>query len=103
LYLVAAIPPGAALGALLTFASHPIYPPQAREAAASGANPLTDQRVAGLVMWVPLDFLYVALAVVLIARWLRTLQQRWPEPTYGAFDDLAVDGVGAGDSLRSAP
>jgi cytochrome c oxidase assembly factor CtaG len=91
LYLVASIPPGAALGALLTFTSHPLYPAQSHEAAAAGTNPLTDQRLAGLVMWVPLDFVYVAFAVVLIGGWLRALQRRWPEPVYGNIDALMAD------------
>jgi putative membrane protein len=91
LYLVAAIPPGAALGALLTFASSPLYPDQSAEAAASGASPLADQRLGGLVMWVPLDFAYVALAVALVAVWLRTLQRRFPEPTYGDVDARLLD------------
>jgi putative membrane protein len=87
LYVAAAVPPGAALGALLTFTSHPLYPAQAQEAHAAGADVLTDQRVGGLVMWVPMDFFFVAVAIVLVARWLRNLQQRWPEPEYRHIDD----------------
>ena len=37
-------------------------------------------------MWVPLDFAYVALAVVIVAVWLRALQRQWPEPAYGDVD-----------------
>jgi cytochrome c oxidase assembly factor CtaG len=80
LYLVASIPPGAALGAVLTFPNHPLYPTQAALAAASGVNPLHDQRLAGLVMWVPLDFAFVLVAVLILARWMRGLESRWPEP-----------------------
>jgi len=96
LYLVAAIPPGAALGALLTFSSQPLYPAQGHEALASGVDPLVDQRLGGLVMWVPLDFVYVALAVGLVGGWLHHLATRWPEPVYldvdHALDDLAPQG-----------
>jgi cytochrome c oxidase assembly factor CtaG len=88
LYLVAAIPPGAALGALLTFSAHPLYPAQERLAAATGADTLADQKLAGLVMWVPLDFAYVALAVLIVAAWLRVLQRRWPEPAYSQIGSL---------------
>jgi cytochrome c oxidase assembly factor CtaG len=90
LYLVAAIPPGAALGALLIFSSQPLYADQSRAAAASGADPLTDQRLGGLVMWVPLDFAYVGLAVLLLGLWLRALRRRWPEPEYGDVDAALV-------------
>jgi cytochrome c oxidase assembly factor CtaG len=90
LYLVAAIPPGAALGALLIFTTHPLYPAQSSAAVAAGANPLTDQRLGGIVMWVPMDFVFVAFAVLLVGRWLRSLQQRWPEPQYQQFLDMAA-------------
>ncbi len=78
-YLAASVPPGAALGAVLTFPQHLLYPAQAHLAAAAGIDPLLDQRIAGLVMWVPLDFAYLVLAVVLFARWLQSLDARWPE------------------------
>jgi cytochrome c oxidase assembly factor CtaG len=88
LYVAAAVPPGAALGALLTFSGHPLYPTQAQDAHAAGADVLFDQRVGGLVMWVPMDFVFVAIAVVLVGGWLRGLQRRWPEPEYGSVDAL---------------
>jgi len=78
-YLAASVPPGAALGAVLTFPQHTLYPVQAHLAAEAGIDPLLDQRIAGLVMWVPLDFAYLVLAVVLFARWLQSLETRWPE------------------------
>ena len=75
LYVVAAVPPGAALGALLTFPNHALYPVQAAHALASGMNPLADQRIGGIVMWVPLDLAYMALAVWLFLRWFRKLER----------------------------
>lgn len=78
-YLGASVPPGAALGAVLTFPQHPIYPAQARLAAEAGIDPLLDQRIAGLVMWVPLDFAYLVLAVLLFGRWWRSFETRWPQ------------------------
>ncbi|HET8561715.1 MAG TPA: cytochrome c oxidase assembly protein [Marmoricola sp.] len=77
-YLAASVPPGAALGAVLTFPQHTLYPAQAQLAAEAGIDPLLDQRIAGLVMWVPLDFVWLALAVLLFGRWLQTLERRWP-------------------------
>jgi cytochrome c oxidase assembly factor CtaG len=67
---------------VLTFPQHPLYPAQAANAAASGINPLLDQRVGGLVMWIPLDFVYLLIAIGLFARWLHQLGARWPEPEY---------------------
>lgn len=73
-YVAAAVPPGAALGAVLTFADRPLYPLQAAQARASGIDPLLDQRIAGIVMWVPLDLVYLAVAIWLFGRWLLRLQ-----------------------------
>jgi cytochrome c oxidase assembly factor CtaG len=80
LYTLAAVPPGAALGAMLTFPGHPLYPLQAAHAAASGIDPLLDQRIGGLVMWIPIDFAFLLVAVLILARWWRTLELRWPDP-----------------------
>ena len=51
-----------ALGALLTFARAPLYPP----------GDLADQQLAGLVMWVPGGLVYlVAMAALVVRAWLR--------------------------------
>ena len=100
LYLVAAIPPGAALGAVLTFPNHPLYPAQAALAAATGVNPVRDQRIAGLVMWVPLDFAFILVAVLMLAHWLRNLEARWPEPTYDVLDEAGAPSVPAREGAR---
>jgi cytochrome c oxidase assembly factor CtaG len=73
-YVAAVVPPGAALGAVLTFATRPLYPAQAHEAVEHGIDPLLDQRIAGLIMWVPLDLVFLALAVGLFARWWQRAQ-----------------------------
>jgi putative membrane protein len=60
----------AALGALLALASTPWYPAYFAPAAALGADPLQDQQLGGLVMWVPAGFAYVAAALSIIGRML---------------------------------
>ncbi len=80
-YVLAAVPPGAALGAVLTFADHPLYAAQAAHAARAGADPLTDQHLAGIVMWVPLDLLYLALGIWLFGRWFSRLGGPAPDET----------------------
>jgi putative membrane protein len=70
LYLFAAALQGAALGALLTFAPTPLYPLQSSHPAGWGLTPLADQQLAGLVMWVPADLVYLGAAGVLFLRWL---------------------------------
>ena len=62
-----------ALGALLTFAPRPLYPVQALGARAWGLTPLTDQQLAGLIMWVPAGVIYVLTAAVLFLRWMSAM------------------------------
>ena len=58
------------LGALLTFASRPIYPVHAAEATLPwGLTPLGDQQLGGLLMWVPGGL--VLTGMVLAGAWLR--------------------------------
>lgn len=58
-----------ALGALLTLAPVPWYPTYA-QAAAWGFDPLEDQQLGGLVMWVPGGLAYVFAGLAVAAQWL---------------------------------
>ena len=51
------------LGALLTFASVPLYRPHLLTTVAFGLAPIDDQQLAGLVMWVPAALPYLAAAL----------------------------------------
>jgi cytochrome c oxidase assembly factor CtaG len=59
------------LGALLTFATAPWYPVLAARSGAWNVDPLVDQQLAGLIMWLPMSAVYLAACLALIARWLR--------------------------------
>jgi putative membrane protein len=64
-----------ALGALLSFAQRPWYPAHAAGAAAWHLTPLADQQLAGVIMWVPMDIIYLAAAAVVFMRWLDAEQR----------------------------
>jgi len=51
------------LGALLTFASSPLYAPHAGTTIAFGLSVLQDQQLAGILMWVPAALPYLAVAL----------------------------------------
>jgi putative membrane protein len=74
LFLFATGMTAAALGAVLTLAPGPIYPAEAL----AGPDPLADQQLAGLVMWVPMDVVMLVAAVTLFLRWLVTMDRRTP-------------------------
>jgi cytochrome c oxidase assembly factor CtaG len=73
LFVFAATLPAAALGAVLTFAGAPLYPTQAAGAVRAGLDPLHDQQLAGLVMWVPPDVAYLVVTAALVLPWLARL------------------------------
>jgi putative membrane protein len=64
------------LGALLTFATRPLYAPHIDLAPAWGLEALEDQQIAGLLMWVPPAFLYLGVIVWLFGSWFEALGRR---------------------------
>jgi putative membrane protein len=72
---------GGALGMLLTFAATAWYPAHEAGAAAWGMTGLEDQRVAGVLMWIPPGVVYTAAALWTMAAWLGGMDRRWrPAP-----------------------
>lgn len=59
-----------ALGALLTLAPTVWYPAYIEPCKTLGIDPLQDQQLGGLVMWIPAGLVYVAGALLIAARWL---------------------------------
>ncbi|MBA2272677.1 MAG: cytochrome c oxidase assembly protein [Actinobacteria bacterium] len=63
------------LGALLTFASVPLYSVHAAGARAWGLSALQDQQLAGVIMWIPAGVVYLASMSLLFTRWLRAMDK----------------------------
>jgi putative membrane protein len=59
------------LGALLTFTARPWYSVYANSTAAWNLNPLEDQQLGGLIMWVPAGVLLTGVALALVPQCLR--------------------------------
>ena len=76
------------LGALITFAARPWYAAYMQTPRNWGLSALEDQQLGGLIMWVPGSLVYVAIALVLLVRWIRasagtdwsSLEPKHPEP-----------------------
>lgn len=60
------------LGAILTFARHPLYAAYLGVNAGGlfGLDALEDQQLAGVLMWVPAGVIHLALLLTLMAQWL---------------------------------
>jgi cytochrome c oxidase assembly factor CtaG len=63
------------LSVLLTFARTPWYSGYAQTTAPWGLDPLTDQRLAGVIMWIPAGGIYLAAALVLLVTWIQATER----------------------------
>jgi putative membrane protein len=67
-----------ALGAVLTFATRPLYTVHVVRAPEWGIGPLVDQELAGLIMWIPAGAIYLLTMAVLFGAWLKDANRRSP-------------------------
>lgn len=80
LLLFATAMQGVFLSALLTFARAPWYAGYADTTRAWGLEPLADQQLAGVIMWIPGGVVYFATALALLAMWIRHSEQSAVDP-----------------------
>ena len=66
------------LSVLLTFARTPWYSGYAETSAPWGLDPLTDQQLAGVIMWIPAGAVYLAVALTLMVAWIRATEHEDP-------------------------
>jgi putative membrane protein len=72
--LVATVGQMGLLAALIVFAPRPLYAAHFASTAAWGMNPLTDQQLAGLLMWVPASLPYLGIGLWLVWSSLRPVE-----------------------------
>lgn len=65
-----------ALGALLTVSQNLWYPIYSSRTSAWGLDPIEDQQLAGLIMWVPAGIIFLVLGVALFVAWLAEAERR---------------------------
>jgi putative membrane protein len=63
------------LSVLLTFARTPWYSGYAETTAPWGLDPLTDQQLAGVIMWIPAGGIYLVVALALLVAWIRATER----------------------------
>lgn len=64
---------GVLLAALLTFANEPWYESYTGTAPNWGLDPLADQQLAGLIMWIPSGLILTGIGVSMLVMWLGSL------------------------------
>jgi putative membrane protein len=62
------------LSLLLTFARTPWYSGYAQTTAPWGLEPLADQQLAGVIMWIPAGAVYLLTALALLVAWVRATE-----------------------------
>lgn len=104
LYLFVGCQPMVALGALLTFAAHPLYSPYVDAPRVWGLSPLNDQQLGGLIMWLPTNIPYVIALSAAFFLWIGE-QDRSERAAAGEFDldDDDLDGAASGGALPAPP
>jgi putative membrane protein len=80
-----------ALGALFTFSTSLRYPVYADTSRAWGVDPVADQALAGLIMWIPFGLVFMIVGLALFAAWLgesdRRLAQGFETPRLHVRED----------------
>jgi putative membrane protein len=64
------------LGAMLTFARTALYPTHEARTRAVGRDPLEDQQLAGLLMWIPAGVFLMVLGLAFLSAWLGEAERR---------------------------
>jgi cytochrome c oxidase assembly factor CtaG len=68
--------PSSFLGAGITLSRAPLYAHYVATAEALGIDAAFDQQLAGLIMWIPGDVLFVTILLILFAAYLRDEERR---------------------------
>jgi putative membrane protein len=75
------------LGALFSLSRAPYYALYAERAAAAGIDPVADQQLAGLYMWIPAGLILTVFGLGLFVAWLSEAERRIAAPPQSRFDD----------------
>lgn len=104
-FVIAAIPPNMALGAALAFSPEPIYSFYTHMPRLWGISVLDDQRLSGIIMWIPGSMMYFMAALTLLflilsgeGRKPAPEDQPWLSDEAMAAPGIAVGGPAAGRS-----
>lgn len=101
LYLFIGCQPMVALGALLTFASRPLYTPYIDAPRVWGLSPLGDQQLGGLIMWLPTNIPYLVALSAAFFLWVGE-RDRAEREAAGEFD-VEAETVAATEAATDDP
>ena len=71
-FVLIAVPPNMALGAVLAFVGRVVYPYYEAVPRLWGLTAVTDQQIGGVIMWIPGSMMFILAALILIATVTKT-------------------------------
>lgn len=95
-FVLAAVPPNMLLGVILAFASETIYSYYEGVPRLWGIDPVTDQTIGGVIMWIPGSMMYIIAALILLTRLVDQESYKPPldESKWGTEEAMAAPGIG---------
>ncbi len=94
-YLLSVVPPNMLTGVAIAFAQTPIYTYYATIPRAWGMTPIADQRLGGVIMWIPGSMMYLLAALILITRLIQAEDQKplLPESRWATDEAMIAPGL----------
>jgi cytochrome c oxidase assembly factor CtaG len=95
IFVLAAVPPNMALGVILSFAEQATYSYYEAVPRLWGIDPLTDQRIGGVIMWIPGSMMFMLAALILAAQFLDDEEGKpvLPEKLWANEETLIAPGM----------
>lgn len=78
--VLAAVPPNMALGVVLAFTGTVIYTYYQSVPRLWGIDPVLDQRIGGVIMWIPGSMMFIIAALILISQLVKQESEKPPLP-----------------------
>jgi putative membrane protein len=76
-YLLLVVTPTAALAAIITLSDHVIYTGYIGSPKHFGLSVLEDQRIGGLLMWLPGNFIYLSTMTIIFIKWFSNEEKKF--------------------------
>jgi putative membrane protein len=77
-YVLSAVPPNMIAGIAIAFAGQTVYTYYEAMPRLLGLSVLDDQRIGGVIMWLPGSMMYMVAALALVSRWLQQEERKRP-------------------------
>jgi putative membrane protein len=101
LYLLLQLPVNSFLGMAILFANTPLYQHYVTLGSPYGINPLADQQLAGGLMWLGGDVVFIAAILAVVAAWMRHEERDAPAAERRAEAQRAAISARADELARS--